>query len=180
MVPSLCWWRMFGRGFTVKHPVSLLSVVTKIFGKLVNRLHIFSIASVLAFQLQIFWQLHQIELSELLICLGLLVLSPWYDRGFDRVWDADFLQQSKFYGISGRVFCPFRHYSAIDGLQCWTVSLSKNILLMLVFLKAQFLILRFFCYTLMTLLLAPDAILLFMKMKIVSTLNEIRFLNCVN
>ena len=67
------------------HPVSLIFVVSKVFEELVNnrivdhleKRGLFSISSMvlgLLDQLQIFWQLHMIEMLELLTGLGLLEL----------------------------------------------------------------------------------------------------------
>ena len=62
----------------------------------------------------------------------------------------------------------------------WMASLYKNIQLMLKFLKALFLALHFFYYTLMNFLLMLSVILLSMLMILLSTLSVIRHLICGN
>ena len=95
------------------HPVSLLSVVNKVFEKLVsNRIvddlekcGLFLISSMilgLLDQLQIFSQLHLIELLELLTGLGLLELD--ISNAFDRVRHAGLFHKLKSYGISSQIF----------------------------------------------------------------------------
>ena len=81
-------------------PVSLLSVVSKVFEKLVNNRFVEHLAKCGLFsdfqycfksiyQLQIFWQLHLIELLGLLSCLGLLKLQHLiYPKLLTGVWHA--------------------------------------------------------------------------------------------
>ena len=124
------------------HPLSLLSVVSKVFEKLVNNTVIellitqrnvvffFISGMVLSLldQLQIFLQLYLIELLRLLEGFGMLVF-------FTNVSLMEF--QARFL------------FSVIDSLQSfWMASLHKNIQLMLEFLKAAFLVLHFSYYTL--------------------------------
>ena len=117
-----CWkvssvvpvFKNFGERSTAKnyHSVSLLSVISKVFEKLVNNRIVdrlekcglfsdFHMVLGLLSQLQIFSQLHLIELLELLTDLG-LVLD--ISNAFDRVWYAGLLHRRKYYGISGQIF----------------------------------------------------------------------------
>ena len=80
-----------------------------------------------------------------------------------------------------RYFALFLLFSVIDGFKWfWMGSLHKNIQLMLEFIKAPFLVLLFFCYTLMTFLMMLSVILLSMLMILLSILNVIRHLICSN
>ena len=80
-----------------------------------------------------------------------------------------------------RYLALFLLFSVIDGLECfWMGSLHKNIQLMLEFLKAPFLVLHFFYYTLMTFLMMLSVILLSILMILLSILSVIRHLICGN
>ena len=89
-------------------------------------------------------------------------------KAFNRVWDAGLLHKLKSYGISGQIF----------GLISSLGNLHKNIQLMLVFLKGLFLVLHFSYSTLMTFLMMLSVILLPMLMTLLSTLNVTRHLIC--
>ena len=101
------------------HPVSLLSVVSKVFEKLVSKgllitkrnVAFFLISSMvlgLLNQLQIFLQLYLIELLGLLT--GLVLLKLDISKDFDRVWYAGLLPRLKSYGISGQIFGPISSF----------------------------------------------------------------------
>ena len=75
----------------------------------------------------------------------------------------------------------FLLFAVIDVFEWfWIESLHKNIQLMLEFLKAPFLVLRFSCYTLMTFLTMLIVILLSMLMILLFILSVIRHLICGN
>ena len=75
----------------------------------------------------------------------------------------------------------FLLFSVIDDFEWfWMESLHKNIQLMLEFLKAPFLVLHFFYYTLMTFLMMLSVILLSMLMILLSILSVVRDLICDN
>ena len=125
-------------------------------------------------ELQIFVQLYQIELLGLLTGLGLLEL--WYliyPRlliGFDML--VFFMNVSLMEAL-------FLFFSVIDSFEWFLMkSLHRNIQLILELLKAPFLVLHFFCYTLMTVLTMLSAILLSMLMILVSLLSVFRHLIC--
>ena len=92
---------------------------------------------------------------------------------FDRVWCAGLLQKLKS--------SLFLLSSVTDGFKWfWMGNLHKNIQLMPEFLKAPFLVLHFFYYTLMTFLMMLFVILLPMLMILLSILSVIRHLICSN
>ena len=80
-----------------------------------------------------------------------------------------------------RYLALFFLFSVIDGFEWFrTESLHKNILLMLKFLKAPFLVLHFSCYTLMAFLMMLSVILLSMLMILRFILSMIMHLICGN
>ena len=80
-----------------------------------------------------------------------------------------------------RYLALFLLFSVIGSFRSfWMGNLHKNIQLMLVFLKALFLVLHFSYYTLMTFLMMLSVILLYMLMILLSTLNAIKHLICDN
>ena len=180
---------------TAKHycPVSLLSVVSKVFEKLVNnrivdhleKCDLFLISSmILSFldQLQIFSQLYLIELLELLTGLGLLEL--WhliYPRLLTEFGMLVYFTNLSLMEFQVRYLALFLLFLVIDSFEWfWMGSLHKNIQLMLEFLKGQFLVLHFSCCILMILLIMLSVILLSMLMILLSILSVIRHLICGN
>ena len=137
-------------------PVNLLSVVSKVFGKIVNNKIVdylekwafFLISSMvkgLFDQLQIFSQLYLIELLGLVT--GLELLERWhliYSRlltGFRMLVFFTNLSLTEFQVIYLALFLLF---SVIDGFEWfWMEGLHKNIQLMMEFLKGPFLVLHF-------------------------------------
>ena len=78
-----------------------------------------------------------------------------------------------------RYLALFLLFSVIDRFECfWIESRNKNIQLMLEFLKAQFLVLHFSCYTLITFLTMLSVILLPMLMILLFVLSVTRHLIC--
>ena len=164
--------------------VSLLPVVSKVFEKLVNnrivhhleKCGFFMISSMvlgLLHQLQIFSQLHLIELLGLLTGLGLLEL--WhliYPRLFPNLILMEF---------QVRYLTLFLLFSIIDSFELlWVESLHKNFQLMLEFLETPFLILHFSYHTLTIFLKMLSVILLFMQMILFTIVRVIRHLICSN
>ena len=174
-----------GERWTAKNycPVSLLSVVSKVFEKLVNN-----------------WIVDHLEKCDLFSdfeygfrsspsTADLLRLCKRIDRtfnrsgatsavaldifkAFNRVWHAGLLHKLKSDGISGQIFCLF-------GWFCMG-NRHKNIQLMLKFLKDPFSVLHFSYSMLMTFLMMLSAILVSILMILLSTLNVIRHLICGN
>ena len=183
--------RSTGKNF---RPVSLLSVVTKVFEKLVN--------SKIADHLEkcgLSSDFHYgFRPSPSIVDLATVVPGRTsralnrsgatraaaldISKAVDRVWHAGLLHKLKSYGISGQIFgALFLLFSVIDNLEWfWMESLHKNIQLMLEFLKASFLVLHFSYYTLMTFLMMLSVILLSMLMILLSILSVIRHLICGN
>ena len=168
-------------------PVSYLSVVSKVFERLVNnrivdhpeKCGVFS-----DFQ----YGFRSSRSTDLLT-----VVSDKIARGFNRSWATRavaldiskacervshtgvLLYKLKSYGISGQIFGLFLLFSVMDGFEWfWMESLHKNIHLMLEFLNAPFLVLHFSCYTLMTFLTMSFVILLSILMILVSILSVIK------
>ena len=140
MVPV---FKNVGERSTAKNyrPVSLLSVVSKVFEKLVNNRivnHLEKCGLFSDFQYG-FRSSHQLQI------LSQLYVSPMeFQVGY---------------------LTLFVLFSVIDGFEWfWVESLHKNIQLILEFLKAQFLILHFSYYTLMIFLMILSVILLSMLM----------------
>ena len=194
-----CWkvssvvpvFKNVGERSTAKNyrPVSLLSVVSKVFEKLVNNrivdhLEKCGLFSDFQYGFRSSWLT-----ADLLTVVSDRIARAFNRSGasqavaldiskaFDRVWHADLLHKLKSYGISGQIFGLISSFRF--GL-FWMGNIYKNIQLMLVFLKGLFLVLHFSYYTLMTFLMMLSVILLSMLMILLSTLNVIRHLICGN
>ena len=167
-----------GKRSTAKNycPVSLLSVFSTVFEKLVNHLFIekftqgnvaFCLISSMVLglpdQLQIFRQVCLIELLGHLIYPRLLTEFGMLHKISTQIFDliSSFLDNRWFWWF-------------------WMGNLPKNIQLMLEFFNAPFLVLHFSYYTFMTFLIILSVILLSMLMILLSTLNVIRNLICGN
>ena len=173
-------------------PVSLLSVVSKVFEKLVNNRIVdhlekcdlfsdfFSMVLGLLDQLLIFSQLYLIELLGLLKSLGLLELSHlMYPRLLTGFGMLVFFTNLSLMEFQVRYLVSFLLFLAIDNFEWfWMESLHKNIQLMREFLKAPFLVLQFSYYTLMTFLMMFSVILPSMLMILLSVLSVIGHLIC--
>ena len=190
--PVVPVFKNVGRRTTTKsyyHPVSLLSVVSKVFEKLVNNRivdHLQKCGLISDFQ---YWFKSSQSTADLLTILsyrialtGLPLLELWhliYPRllaGFDML---DYF--TNFMKFQVRHLPLFLLFSVIDSLKWfWIESVHKNIQSMLEFLKAPSLVLHFSCYTLMTFLTMLSAILLSMLMILLSILRVIKDLICGN
>ena len=101
-------------------------------------------------------------------------------KAFDRVLLV-FFTNLRLLEFQVRYLALFFLFSVIDDFEWfWMESLHKNIQLMLEFLKGPFLVLHFFYYTLMTFLTMLSVILLSMLMIVFSILSVIRHLTCCN
>ena len=121
-------------------------------------------------QLQIFSQMYLIELLGLLTVMGLL--KQWhliYHRPLTGFGMMVFFRNLSLMQFQVRYLTLFLLFSVIDGFKWFCMeSLHKNIQLMLVFLKAAFLVLHYSYYTLMTLVMMLSVILLSMLMTLLS------------
>ena len=137
-------------------------------------------------QLQIFSQLYLIKLLWLSTGLGLLQLwhliyqrlLTWFDM-------LVFFTNLNVMEFQVRYLAIFLLFSVIDSFEWfWMESYHKNIHLMLEFLKAPFLVLHLFCYTLMTFLMMLSVVLLSVMLSMLtiplSILSVIRHLICGN
>ena len=102
-------------------------------------------------------------------------------KAFDRIWHADLLHKLNSYGFTGQIFgltssfLSNRQFQVVlDGKS------SQDILLMLEFLKAPFLVPLFSCYILMTFLTMLSVILLSMLMIVLSILSVVKHRICGN
>ena len=166
-------------------PASLLSVVSKVFEKLVNiRIvdHLEKCGLLSDFQygfmVIVFLKLHLIEFLGLITSLGLPelqhVIYLRFLTGFDMLVFFTNLYLMEF---QIRYLVLFRLFSVINGFGWfWMGSLHKNIQLLPEFLKGPFFVLYFSCYTLMTFLMMLSIILLSMLMILLSNLSVIRHL----
>ena len=98
-------------------------------------------------------------------------------KAVDRVWHIGLLHKFKSYGISVEVLGLISSF--LSNRRLGMESLHKNIQLMLEFLEAQFLVLHFSYYTLITFLMLL-VILLSMLMILLSILNVSGYLICGN
>ena len=102
-------------------------------------------------------------------------------KAFDRVCHVGLLHKLKSYRISGQIFGLISSFLRNRRLQVVLDGTStKNIHLMLEFVKAPFLVLHLSYYTLMTFLMMLSVILLPMLMILLSILSVIRHLICGN
>ena len=194
-----CWkvssvvpvFKNVGERSTAKNycPVSLLSVVSKVFEKLVNDRIVDHLEKCGLFSdFQYGFRSSQ-SIADLLTVVSDRIGrafnrsgATWavaldISKAFDRVWHAGLCHKLKSYGISGQIR-PY--FSVIDNFEWfWMESLHKNIQLMQEFLKAPFLILHFSYYTLMTFLML-SVILPSMLMILLSILSVIGHLICGN
>ena len=172
-----CWkvssvvpvFKNFGERSTAKNycPVSLLSVVSKVFEKLVNNRIVDHLEKCGLFSdFQYGFRFSQ-STADLLTVVSNRIARAFNRSGatqavvldiskaFHMVWHAGLLHKLKSYGISGQIFGLISTFLSnrwlrvvLDGK-----SSQKYMQLMLEFLKAPFLVLHFSSYTLMTFLM---------------------------
>ena len=186
-----CWkvslvvpvFKNVGERSTAKNSLSLLSVVSKVFEKLVNNKivdHLEKCGLLSDFQ---YGFRSSRSTADLLTVVSDRIARAFNRSGatravaldiskaFDRIWHAGLLHKFKSYG----------YFLVIGGFRLfWMGNPHKNIELMLVFLKGLLLVLHFSYYTLMTFLMMLSVILLSMLMILLSTLSVIRHLICGN
>ena len=169
-------------------PVSLLSVVRKVFQKLVNNRivdHLIKFVLFSDFQ----YDFRSSQSTADLLTVDLIELIGVFNRSvatqavaldisktFDWVWHAGLLHKPKSYGVSGQVFSHISSF--FSNRMLWVVLDGRSSQEYPV--KAPFLVLHFSYYTLMTFLIVSIVKSLSMLMILLSTLSVIRHLICGN
>ena len=198
-----CWkvlsvfpvFKNIGERSTAKNyrPLSLLSVVSKVFEKLVNNRIVDRLE-----KCGLFCDFHYGFRSSRSTADLLTVVSDRIARAFnrsgatravaldiskafDRVWHTGLLHKLKSYGISGQIFGLISSFLsnrrlrvALDGKSSQEYPVNAGAP------QGSFLVLHFSYYTLMNFLMMLSVILLSMLMILLSTLNVIRHLICGN
>ena len=199
-----CWkvssvvpvFKNVGERSTAKNycPVSLLSVVSKVFEKLVNNRivdHLDKCGLLSDFQ---YGFRSSPSTADLLKVVSDRIARAFIKSGGTRTVALDISKAfEKAFGMLVfftnlslveflvRYLALFLLFLVIDGFEWfWMESLCKNIQLMLEFLKAPFLALHFSCHTLMTFLMMLSVILLSMLMILLFILSATRHLICGN
>ena len=142
-------------------PVSLLSVVSKVFEKLVNNRIVDHLEKYVLFS-DFQYGFSSRSTADLVTVVSERIARAFNRSGatrtvalditkaFDKVWHAGLFTSLSFMEFQVRYLVLFLLFSVIDGLEWfWKGSLQKNIQLMLEFLKAPFLVLHFSYDTLM-------------------------------
>ena len=173
-------------------PVSLPSVVSKVFEKLVNNSTVDQLENCGLFSDFQYGFRSSRSTTDLLTVVSDRIARAFNRSGatravaldiskaFDRVWHAGLLHKLNMEFLV-RYLALFLLFSVRGGLGWfWMGNLHKNIQLMLEFLKGPFLDLHFSYYILMTFLMMLSVILLSMLMILLSSLNVIRHLICGN
>ena len=166
--------RMLGKGLLLKHyrPVSLLSVVSKVFEKFVNNRIVGHLEKCGLFSdFQDGFRSSR-STADLLTVVSDRIARVFNRSGstravaidiskaFDRVWHAGLLHKRKSMEYQVRYSALFLLFSVIDDFKWfWMEILHKNIQLMQGFLKASFLALYFSYYTSITFLMMLSVIL---------------------
>ena len=182
---------MLGEGSTAKsyRPVSLLSVVSKVFEKLVNNRIADYLETCCPFSDFQYGFRSSRSTANLLTIVSDRIARTFNRSGATRivapdiskVWHAGLLHKLSLVEFQVRYLALFLLFSVIQGFNWfWMGSLHKNIQLMVEFLKAPYLVLHFSYYILMTFLMMLSVILLSMLMILLSILSVIRHLICGN
>ena len=174
-------------------PVSLLSVVSKVFEKLINNRIVHHLEKrVLFSDFQYGFRSSRSTVDLLAVvsdriarsfnrsgATGAVALD--ISKGFDRVWHAGLLHKLKSYGISGQIFGLISSFLSNRRLQVvLDGKSSQEYQLIQEFLKAPFLVLHFSYYTLMIFLMMLSVLLLSMLRILLSVLSVIGHLICGN
>ena len=198
-----CWkvssvvpvFKNVGESSTAKnyHPVSLLSVVSKVFEKLVNNRIVYHLEKCGLFSDFRYGFRPSGSTADLLTVVSDRIARAFDRSGairavaldvskdFDRVWHAGPLHKLKSYGISGQIFGLISSFLSnrrlrvvLDGKSSQEYPVNAGVL------QGSILVLHFSYYTLMTFLMMLYVILLSMLMILLSALNVIRHLICGN
>ena len=173
--------------------VSLLSVISKVFEKLVNNRIVNHLEKCGLFSDFQYGFRSSRSTADLLTVVSVRIARAFNRSGatravaldiskaFDRVWHAGLLHKLKSYGISGPIFSLVssflsnrRFQVVLDGKSSHEYPVNAEVL------KAPFLVLHFSYYTLMTFLMMLSVILLSMLMILLSILGVIGLLICGN
>ena len=135
------------------HPISLLSVVSQVFEKLVHnrfvdQLEKSGLLSDFQYGFRSSWSTIDLlsVVSDSIAWIFNRSRVAWaiaidISKAFERVWDAGLLHKLNSYGILGQILTLFCRFSVIDDFKLlWKAILHKDAQLMLEFLKAPFLI----------------------------------------
>ena len=173
------------------HPVRLLSVVSKVFEKLVNNRIVDHLEKCGLFSDFQYGFRSSRSTADLLTVLPDRIARAFnrsgatravaliYPRLLTEFGMLVFFTNLRLMEFQVRYLALFLLFLVIGGFRLfWMGNLHKNIQLILVFLKGLFLVLHFSYYTLMTFLMMLSVILLSMLMILLSTLNVIRHLIC--
>ena len=172
------------------HPVSLLSVTSKVFEKIVNNRIVDCLEKCDIFcDFQCGLRSSQPTADLLTVISDRIVrdfnrfgttrvLALDISKAFDRDLHLVLLHKLRSHGISGQIFGLISSF--LSNRQLGVGHLCNNIQLMLKFLKGLLLVLHFSYYVLITFLIMLCVILLFMLMILLSSLNVIRHLICCN
>ena len=174
-------------------PVSLLSVVSKVFEKLVNNRIVGYLEKCCPFSdFQHGFRSSRLTADLLTVVSDRIartsnrsgatrIVALDISKVFDRVWHAGLLHKLSLVEFQVRYLALFLLFSVIEGFNWfWMGSLYENIQLMLKFLKAPYLVLHFSYCILMTFLMMLSVILLSVLMILLSILSVIRHLICGN
>ena len=174
-----------GESSTAKnyHPVSLLSVISKVFEKLVNNRIVDHLERYGLFSHFQYGFRSSRSTADLLTVASDRIARAFSRSGTTRDLTLGFFGMLVFFTNLSLMEFQVRYLalllivSVTDGFKWfWMGSLHKNIQLMLEFLKAPFLVLHFSYYTLMTFLVMLSVILLSMLMIRLSILSVIKHL----
>ena len=174
-------------------PISLLSVVSKVFEKLVNNRIIDHLEKCSLFSDFQYGFRSSRSTADLLTVVSDRIAGALnrsvatravaldISKAFGRVWHAGLLHKLKSCGISGQIFDLISSFLSnrrlrvvLDGKSSQEYPVNSRVH------KAPFLVLQFSYYPLMTFLMMLFVILLSMLMILLSTLNAIRHLVCGN
>ena len=168
------------------HPVSLLSVVSKVFKEVVNNRIVDYVEKCGLFHFQYGFRCSW-STADLVTVVSsnrsgaTLAVALDISKALTQFDMLGFFTNIHFMEFQVRYLALFLLFSVIGGFGWfWMASVHKNIKLMLEFLKAPFLVLHFSYYTLMTYLVMLSVILLSMLMILLSILSVIRHLICGN
>ena len=171
-------------------PVSLLSVVSKVFEKLVNNrivdhLKNCGLFSDFQYGFRSSWSTAGLltvifdRIARAFNRFGATqAVALDISKAFDRVWHAGLLPKHKSYGISGQLYCLISSF--LRNRLRWVILYGRSSQEYPVNAgvpQAPFLVLHFSCYTLMTFLMTLSVILLSMLMTLLSNLSVIKHLS---